>query len=50
MSRRKKAMMKISVITNISVFLFYGYIEHIGNISVDILTQNIDESKIDQKL
>ena len=43
-------MMKISVITNISIFLFYGYIEYIGDISTDILTQNIDESKIDKKI
>ena len=38
--------MKILVITDISVFQFYGYIR---NISVDILTQNINESKIDKK-
>ena len=40
-------MMKISVITNISVFRFYGYI---GDILTDILTQNIDRPKIGENL
>ena len=35
--------MKISVITNISIFRFYGYIE---DISADILEKNIDTLKI----
>ena len=39
--------MKIFVITDISILPFYGYIE---NISMDILTQNVGEPKIDQKL
>ena len=39
-------MMKISVITHISVFRFYGYIEYIGDISVDILEKNIGKLKI----
>ena len=34
------------VITDISVFRFYGYIE---NILTDILTQNINKLKINQK-
>ena len=40
-------MMKISVITNILLLWFYGYI---GDISTYILIQNIDEPKIDQNL
>ena len=40
-------MMKISVIIDISVLRFYGYIE---DISADILTQNIDRLKIHQNL
>ena len=40
--------MKISVITDISVFRFYGYIGYIRDISVDILKKNIDGLKIDQ--
>ena len=39
--------MKISVITDISVLRFYGYI---GDISVDILEKNIDKPKINQNL
>ena len=42
-----KVRMKISVITDISVLPFYRYIR---DISADILTQNIGEPKIDQKL
>ena len=42
-----KPMMKISVITDISVFRFYGYI---GDILMDILEKNIDKPKIDQNL
>ena len=38
---------KISVIINISIFQFYEYIK---DISIDILTKNIDWSKIDQNL
>ena len=33
-----KPMMKISVITDISVLSFYGYIGYIGDISTNILT------------
>ena len=40
-------MMKISVITDILILGFYGYI---GDISADILTQNIDIPKIYQNL
>ena len=39
--------MKISVITDILVLEFYGYI---GDILADILTQNINRPKIDQNL
>ena len=39
--------MKISVITDISVLRFYGYI---GDILVDILEKNIDKPKINQNL
>ena len=34
---------------DISILPFYGYIRYIGDILVDILTQNIDELKIDKK-
>ena len=37
-------MMKILVITDISVLRFYGYI---GHILADILEKNIDKPKID---
>ena len=43
-------MMKISVITDISVLQFYGYIGYIEDKSVDILEKNIDKHKIDQNL
>ena len=43
------ARIKISVIMDISILPFYGYIRYIGDILVDILTQNIDELKIDKK-
>ena len=39
--------MKISLITDISILRFYGYI---GDISMDILEKNIDKPKIDQNL
>ena len=39
--------MKISAVTDISVFGFYGYI---GDILADILIQNINRSKIHQNL
>ena len=48
-----QARMKISVITDISVLRFYGYIGYIGDISdisADILEKNIDKPKIDQNL
>ena len=38
-------MMTISVITNISVFRFYGYIKNIEKISVDIFSQISVERK-----
>ena len=38
-------LMKISIITNISVLQFYGYIKYIRDILMDILTQNIDQVK-----
>ena len=41
------AMMKISVITDISVLQFYEYIK---DILADILKKNIDKPKIDQNL
>ena len=41
---RMHSMMKISVITDISVLWFYGYI---GDILADILEENIDKPKID---
>ena len=34
---------------DISILPFYRYIGYIGDILVDILTQNIDELKIDKK-
>ena len=40
--------MKISVITDISVLWFYEYIGYIENISIDILTQNIGDVKINK--
>ena len=40
---------KISIITDISILRFYRYIRYIINISMDILTQNIDRPKSDQK-
>ena len=40
-------MMKISVITDISVLRFY---EYIIDILADILEKNIDKPKIDQNL
>ena len=40
-------MMKISVITDISILSFYRYIR---DILIDILTQNIDGLKIDKNL
>ena len=55
-----KPRMKISVITDISVLRFYGYIGYIGyigdifgyigDISVDILEKIIDRRKIDENL
>ena len=41
--------MEILVITNISVLPFYRYIGYIRDILAYILTQNINEPKIDQK-
>ena len=43
-----EAKMKISVITDISVLRFYEYIGYIENISIDILTQNIGDVKINK--
>ena len=43
-----EARMKISVITDISVLRFYEYIGYIENISIDILTQNISDVKINK--
>ena len=43
---RVKPRMKILVITDISVFRFYGYIKYIEDISADILEKNIDRLKI----
>ena len=40
--------MKISVITDISVTWFYGYIGYIGEISADILEKNFGMPKCDQ--
>ena len=42
--------MKISVITDISILRFYGYIGYIGDIWANILEKNIDKPKIDQNL
>ena len=41
--------MKISVITNILVSRCYRYIGYIEDISADVLTQNIDDVKINKK-
>ena len=41
---------KISVITDISVLRFYGYIGYIGDISADILEKNIGRLKIVKNL
>ena len=41
-----QAWKKISVITDISVLRFYGYIGYIGAISADILEKNIGRLKI----
>ena len=38
--------MKISVITDISVFQFYGYIEYIEDISTNILKKKIGSLKL----
>ena len=38
--------MKISVIMNMSILRFYGYIENIGEISVDIFSQISMEQKL----
>ena len=43
---RLLSRMKISVITNISILQFYGYIGYIGDISADILEKNIGKLKI----
>ena len=40
------AWKKISLISDISVLRFYGYIGYIGDISADILEKNIDRLKI----
>ena len=40
--------LKISVLMDISVLAFYGYIGYIGDISVDIFFMNIDISKINK--
>ena len=40
-----RPLMKISVITDILILRFYGYIR---DISMDILEKNIDKLKIDQ--
>ena len=40
--------MKISIITDILVLWFYRYINYIGDISTDILIQNIDDIKINE--
>ena len=41
--------MKISILTDISVTQFYEHIRIYQEILLDILTQNIDENKIDKK-
>ena len=45
-----QSMIKISVVTDISVLRFYRYIEYIGDILTDILEKKIDKPKIDQNL
>ena len=45
-SRWSSTWKKISVITDISVLRFYGYIGYIGDISADTLEKNIDRLKI----
>ena len=47
---KSQRRMKISVIMDISVFQFYGYIGYIRDILTDILEKNIDKPKIDQNL
>ena len=47
---RLQPRIKISVIMDISIIQFYGYMEYIGDISMNILIQNIDWPKIDQNL
>ena len=47
---KSQRMMKISVITDISVLRFYGYIGYIIDILTDILEKNIDKPKINQNL
>ena len=47
---RLQPRIKISVIMDISIIQFYGYMEYIGDISTNILIQNIDWPKIDQNL
>ena len=42
--------LKISIMTDISVLRFYGYIGYIGDISVDILAQNIVVQKLIKSL
>ena len=39
---------KISIITNILILRFYGYIKYIGDISMDILEKNFNKTKIDR--
>ena len=41
-------MIKKSVIMDIWILWFYGYIGYIRDLSVNILTQNIDEVKINK--
>ena len=40
--------MKILIIMNISILWFYGYMEYIKDIIVDILIQNISDVKINK--
>ena len=40
--------MKILIIMNISILWFYGYMEYIKDITVDILIQNISDVKINK--
>ena len=42
--------LKISIMTDILVLRFYGYIGYIGDISVDILAQNIVVQKLIKSL